>query len=149
GRSAQLGAGASHTKVVSVGALEAVERASDEEGSEFLKAYYRPGEYTAGDFEALGAAPAAQNEFTAAHRYSVSTLSVNVPAQAGIAILGDGASDFNGLLQQIPNVALNSLSEDEFDEHLGRDSAALRLWDLLRRNRSEDSRWGLGPTKTS
>lgn len=76
-------------------------------------------------------------------------MSVDGPAQAGIAILGNEASTFNGLLQQTPNVVLNSLSEDEFDEHLGRCSAVLQLWDLLRRNRPGDSRWGLGPTTTS
>ena len=132
-----------------MGILEAVHRISDAEGSEFLRAYYRPGGYTGAHFETIGAALGAQDQFTAADLYSVSTLSVDVPAQAGIAILGDEASTFNGLLQQIPNVALSSLSEDEFDEHLGRGSAALQLWDLLRRNRPGDSRWGLGPTTTS
>src|SRR5699024_8637445 len=38
------------------------------------------------------------------------------------------------------------VSEDEFDEHLRRDSVALRLWDFLRHNRPGDSKWKRGPT---
>lgn len=132
-----------------MGILDAVHRVSEADGSAFLKEYYTDGYYTGSHFETIGAQAGTEDVFTAADLYSVSTLSVDVPAQAGIAILGTEASAFNGLLEQIPNLAIGSLSEPEFEKHLGPESKAMELWDLLRRNRPGDSRWGLGPTTTS
>lgn len=59
------------------------------------------------------------------------------------------SSVFNGVLEQIPNLSIGSLSESEFEKHLGLKSKAIDLWDLLRRNLPGDSRWGIGPTTTS
>lgn len=132
-----------------MGILEAVHRISEAEGATFLKEYYTDGNYTGSHFESIGAQAGTEHVFTAADLYSVLTLSVDVPAQAGIAILGQEASAFNELLEQIPNVAIGALSESEFEERLGVESRAMELWNLLRRNRPGDSRWGLGPTTTS
>lgn len=134
-----------------MGILKAIQRVSDREAIDYLSRYYlsEAGFYTGSEFERIGAEPGRENAFTAADLYSVATLAVDVPARAGIAILGEESSDFNGLLEQIPNVAIGSLSESEFEKHLGMDSKAMALWDLLRRNRPGDSRWGLGPTTTS
>ena len=131
--------------------LDAIHRVGDDEGVEYLKTYYlaEAGFYTGSEFERIGAEPSRKNMFTAADLYSVETLAVRVPARAGIAILGEESADFNGVLKQIPNVALGTLSESEFKKHLGLESKAIELWDLLRRNRPGDSRWGLGPTTTS
>ena len=134
-----------------MGILDAIHRVSDGEGVEYLKTYYlaEAGFYTGSEFERIGAESGVENRFTAADLYSVQTLAVRVPARAGVAILGEESSDFNGVLGQIPNVALGTLSESEFKKHLGLESKAIELWDLLRRNRPGDNRWGLGPTTTS
>lgn len=134
-----------------IGILDAIHRVGDDEGVDYLKTYYlaEAGFYTGSEFERIGAEPGHENTFTAADLYSVTTLAVEVPARAGIAILGGESSAFNGLLEQIPNVAIGSLSDAEFETHLGLESKAMELWDLLRRNRPGDRRWGLGPTTTS
>lgn len=129
--------------------LDAVQQVSDSEAAAFLTEYYVTRDYTGSHFESIGAKAGAENVFTAADLYSVSTLSVQVPARAGIAILGDEGSEFNGLLKQVPNIAIGSLSESEFEEYLGLESKAMELWDLIRRNRAGDTRWGVGPTTTS
>lgn len=134
-----------------MGIIDAIQRVSVDEGVEYLRKYYfaEAGYYTGSEFERIGVEPGFENKFTAADLYSVETLAVRVPARAGIAILGEESSAFNGLLEQIPNVAIGSLSESEFEKHLGLESKAMELWDLLRRNRPGDSRWGVGPTTTS
>ncbi|MFF8892770.1 DUF6308 family protein [Brevibacterium casei] len=132
-----------------MGILDAVHGITKSDAADLLRDYYAEGNYTGAHFESIGAEPGTENVITAADLYSVSTLSVNVPAKAGIAILGEGASVFAGLLDQIPNVAIGSLSEAEFERHLGPESKALELWDLLRRNQPGQRRWGLGPTTTS
>jgi hypothetical protein len=132
-----------------MGILDAIQRVSDGDAVAFLTEYYVTRDYTGSHFETIGAKAGTENVFTAADLYSVSTLSVQVPPRAGIAILGEEAPEFNGLLKHVPNVAIGSLSESEFEKHLGLESKAMELWDLLRRNRPGDSRWGLGPTTTS
>ena len=132
-----------------VGILDAAHRVSDSEAAAFLTEYYVTRDYTGSHFESIGSKAGTENVFTAADLYSVSTLSVQVPPRAGIGILGEEAPDFSQLLKQIPNVAIGSLSESEFEAYLGLESKAMELWDLLRRNRPGDSRWGLGPTTTS
>ncbi|TNM52885.1 DUF6308 family protein [Brevibacterium sediminis] len=134
-----------------MGIINAIHRVSDDEGADYLRKYYLSAEefYTGSEFERIGADSGFENRFTAADLYSVTTLAVEVPARAGIAILGGESSAFNGLLEHFPNVAIGSLSESEFEEHLGLKSKAMGLWDLLRRNRPGDSRWGIGPTTTS
>lgn len=132
-----------------MGILDAVHGITKSDAADLLRDYYAEGNYTGAHFESIGAETGTENVITPADLYSVSTLSVNVPAEAGIAILGEEASLFTGLLDQIPNVAIGSLSESEYERHLGPGSKALELWDLLRRNQPGQRRWGLGPTTTS
>lgn len=134
-----------------MGIINAIQRVSDDEGVDYLRKYYLSdaGFYTGSEFERIGAELGVENSFTGADLYSVETLAVRVPACAGIAILGEESSAFNGVLEQIPTVAIGSLSESGFEKHLGLESKAIELWDLLRRNRPGDSRWGIGPTTTS
>ena len=110
-----------------IGILDAIHRVGDDEGVDYLKTYYlaEAGFYTGSEFERIGAEPGHENTFTAADLYSVTTLAVEVPARAGIAILGGESSAFNGLLGQIPNVAIGSLSDAEFETHLGLESKAM------------------------
>lgn len=136
-------------KVTVVGILEAIHRVSDGEAAAFLSDYFVERDYTGSHFESIGAQAGTEDVFTAADLYSVSTLSVEVPPRAGIAMLGDEAPEFNGLLEQVPNVAIGALSESEFEKHLGLDSKAMELWDLLRRNRPGDIKWDIGPTTAS
>ena len=135
--------------MVARGILDAVQQVSDRDPAAFLTEYYVTRDYTGSHFESIGAQAGTEDVVTAADLYSVLTLSVEVSARAGIAILGAEASEFNGLLEHVPNVAIGALSEPEFEKHLGPESKAMELWDLLRRNRPGDSRWGLGPTTTS
>ncbi|SIJ87111.1 Uncharacterised protein [Mycobacteroides abscessus subsp. abscessus] len=132
-----------------MGILDAVHGITESDAADLLRDYYAEGSYTGAHFESIGAESGTENVITPADLYSVSTLSVNVPAKAGIAILGEEASAFTGLLDQIPNVAIGSLSEAEFERHLGPESKALELWDQLRRNQPGQRRWGIGPTTTS
>lgn len=134
-----------------MGILDAIHHVNEVEGLEYLKKYYLSDAefFTGSQFEQIGAELSDENVFTPADLYSVATLGVNVRARAGIAILGEEASEINGLLKQVPNVAIGFLSESEFKECLGLESKAMELWDLLRRNRPGDNRWGLGPTTTS
>ena len=132
-----------------MGIRSAVENIGEERALEYLKRYYTSGLYTGAHFESLVAGENLPGRFTAADLYAVSTLSVTVPVKAGIEILGSGATVFNGLLEEIPTTRISELSKDDFTEHLGPGSPAIRLWDLLRRNTTGQARWGIGPTTAS
>lgn len=117
---------------------------------ELIRPYYdSPRPFTGAYFELLGSDESRPDEFTAADLYAVSTLSVSVPIEAGIAILHSEAELFNNLLGQIPDRSLGKLSRQEFDAIMGQGSPALSLWDRLRRNGSHERRWGVGPTIAS
>lgn len=131
------------------GIRSAVEKLSEEEALACLTYYYTPGNFTGAHFESLGSGHASLNVIGAADLLAVSTLAVSVPAQASIAILEEAAEDFNALLELIPNRELSSLSESEYNEYLGPQSAAQQLWDMLRRNGDGESRWGIGSTIAS
>lgn len=134
-----------------VGILDAIHHVDEDEGLKYLKKYYLSDAefFTGSQFEQIGAEPGTENKFTVADLYSVATLAVNVPARAGLAILGNEAETFNGLLGEIPDVEIRSLTESEFETHLGVKSPALELWDRLRRNGHNERRWGIGPTLAS
>lgn len=135
-----------------MGIIDAIQRVSNDEGVDYLKKYYlsESGYYTGSEFERIGAEPGVENRFTAADLYSVATLGVNVPARAGIAILESEAAKFNGLLADVPSgVKIGSLTEAEFEQSLGRASKAQELWDRLRRNGPDESRWQVGSTLAS
>lgn len=67
-----------------------------------------------------------------------------------MGILISEAEELNGYLARITSKSLGSLSPDEFEEHLGDDSAAVKLWNALRRNsKPTDEKWNVGPTRAS
>lgn len=131
--------------------LEAIESVPEDEGIELVAPYYDPQHpYTGAFFELIGFDDASSNQFTAADLYAVSTLAVQVPPKAGIAILGEQSELFNSLLRQIPSdMGLKDLSREEFELHLGSRSVVLELWDRLRRNGADEKRWKVGPTTAS
>ncbi|KHS54040.1 DUF6308 family protein [Brevibacterium linens] len=135
-----------------MGILDAIHHIDEVEGLEHLKKYYlSEAEYfTGSQFERIGAESSEENVFTPADLYSVAALGVDVPAGAGIAILGTEATMFNGLLGEIPvDLKIGSLSESEFERVLGRESKAQNLWDRLLRNGPGESKWFVGSTLAS
>ncbi|GAA2173545.1 hypothetical protein GCM10009784_08280 [Arthrobacter parietis] len=86
------------------------------------------------------------NELTGDDFVAVSMLSVFVPAEAA-AGLQDKANEIRGLLAALPGgLDFTDLNRSGFDRHLGPDSAAQKLWDVLR---SHGDSWGIGPTTAS
>ena len=97
--------------------------------------------YTGSRFEAIAAFNTDPNRIGPEDFVAVSMLSVNVPAQAAIRLLGPDAEAISEHLSQIPT-DLDIIDADP--EMLGAESPAGRLWDVLRQSRD-----GLGPTTTS
>ena len=98
--------------------------------------------YTGAYFETLGGgdAPAHRDVITPLDIVAVSTLSVDVPAAASIALLGPDADRVSALLSGIPaDVDL----VDAEDALISEASPASQLWELLRGYK------GVGRTKTS
>lgn len=86
----------------------AVENISEGLGIGYLKEYYSPDRYTGAHFEALDADNNPYDLITASDLYSVSTLVLNVPARAGIAILDNLSDEISDLLSQITHDDLGS-----------------------------------------
>lgn len=130
------------------------------EGVDYLKEYYgltgssypdnKP-RYSGSYFELLDMDITEQHphRITGSDLYALTTLDIEVPRRAGIGILATEQAEITQLLEQIPDVKLQDLSRSEFLEHLGPDSPAARLWDLLRRNGTTTGKWGIGPTTAS
>lgn len=114
---------------------------------ELLRVYFGLGDYrqryTGAHFDVLGRPwydPLTLDAITATDIVAVSCLSVDVPADASVAILGPDAPKLSRLLRQIPaDVDLWVAGDAE----IGPDSASWRLWDTLR------AYPGMGPTTTS
>lgn len=88
------------------------------------------------------------DRFTAADLYAVTTLSVKVPAGAGIRLLTELAETSHELLREIPDDVdftdlIDSPQDPRFAELLGPQSKAVELWRLL------DGLYDVGPTTTS
>lgn len=96
-----------------------INRISEDEGLAFLDTYYVTGKYTGSYFETIGAAQRMEKQFTGSDLYTLCTLSVDVPVAAGISILNDDDSTFNGLFGDIRNISIGSLSDTEFVTSLG------------------------------
>ena len=99
--------------------------------------------YTGAYFEALGGggdAPAHRDVITPVDIVAVSTLSVDVPAAASIALLGPDADRVSALLSGIPD-DVDLVDAD--DALISEASPAVQLWGLLRGYK------GMGRTKTS
>lgn len=95
-----------------------------------------------------GDEPEVVDTFTPDDCVAVSFLSVDVPARAAIAVLDTQKEEANSLLSKIdPNLDLADVKAEDFDEHLGAESPASQLWDLLRGTHTY--RWGVGQTTAS
>lgn len=123
----------------------AIDNISHDQGVLYLQTYFgtedRP--YAGASFDTLGADQSPDNVYTTSDFYALECLEVNVPIDAGLSILGDKAKDISDLLSLIPNRPLASLSEKEFDQYLGANSAALELWRILMKYK------GIGITRAS
>lgn len=137
---------------------EAVERISSEDAIELATAYYAASEkhpgtlaYTGAHFETFSAEQNLESSVTADDLLAVQMLAVTVSGRAALGILGDSAGEISELLSEIePELCLEGIEDEEqFDEVLGKDSPALKLWDLLRRNDAPAQRWRVGPTTAS
>lgn len=122
-----------------------VDRRTDD-AVEMLQRYYATDDggkphYTGAHFESLAALGDNPDQFGPADFVAVSMLSVNVPAEAAIRLLGPDSARIEELLTRIP--ADRDIVDVDPDV-LGAASAAGQLWELLR-----GSRDGLGPTTTS
>ena len=106
----------------------AVTAISPENAKRYAEAYFAPdprfpgvGIFTGSHFESLGADQNLPNQITASDLLAVGTLSVNVPARANIALLGELSEEISGLLAQIPaDIRMGELrDEPSFNDHLG------------------------------
>ncbi|WP_315914256.1 DUF6308 family protein [Arthrobacter sp. lap29] len=92
--------------------------------------------------------PGYANAITADDLIAVTFLSVDVPGPAAIGILETHREEISTLLEQIPaNLELANVSTEEFAAILGADSAAVKLWKILRQSNAQ--RWGVGQTIAS
>ena len=95
-----------------------------------------------------GDAEGVANTITADDLVAVSLLSVKVPGPAAFGILKTHSKDISKLLLDIPrDIDLADLEANQFEEILGDNSPADKLWRLLRA--FESPRWGIGPTTAS
>lgn len=135
---------------------EILTEVNEEKAASLLAAYYRTltnGRlaYTGSYFNSwAGGGDTNDNAdtITANDLIAVSFLSVKIPGEAAIGILDTHNEKISGLLGRIPaDRDLADVSPDEFAEMYGKNSAAVKLWRLLRG--SDTGRWGVGPTKAS
>lgn len=133
-----------------MGILDAIHEVNEDAGIAYLREYYVTKKFTGSYFESLGARSGFDDSITGADLYALSTLDIKVPVRAGISILEEESTTFNGPLKAIPKeLTIGSLSESEFEQHLGAESKALELWNRLRRNGLDEDKWGVGPTTAS
>ncbi|MGO2619510.1 MAG: DUF6308 family protein [Glutamicibacter ardleyensis] len=105
--------------------------------------------YTGSRFETfVGAGDTHEpDKITAEDLLAVSLLSVHVPGQAALGILGSCAKELEEQLKLIPvDLRFEELTDVEFRQYLDKDSPAEKLWKILRQ---EGDRWGVGQTTTS
>jgi hypothetical protein len=95
-----------------------------------------------------GDAPGMANRVTADDLVAVSFLSVKIPGRAAVGLLETHAIKISKHLKKLPlNVDMADLTRDEFERYLGKDSPGIRLWRVLRAEKTE--RWGIGETTAS
>ena len=122
----------------------AVDNIPPSHGISYAKVYFDPQDpYSGSFFDILEADRNPENVYTTSDFYALMCLEVDVPIGAGLSILGEKSEETTELLSQIPNVPLGSLSREEFEQHLGSDSPAIKLWRLLM------SYKGIGITRAS
>lgn len=127
-----------------------------DEAVELVKRYYGPlkdtGRPRSGahfdDWAGGGDREEVANQLTGDDFIAVSMLSVNVPPKAAIGLAGHRSAHVQRLLGEIPtSLDFTTLSPMQFDTHMGLESPAQELWDLLRGR--QDYSWGIGPTTAS
>ena len=137
---------------------EAVAGIALDEAQRLAGEYFAPSEkfpgtraYTGAHFDTFAQDHNLTNTLTAPDLLAVQCLSVTVPPRAALGILGDSSQEISRLLSNIcPELSIERIeNEKEFEKHLGDDSPAQELWNLLRRNDRRDRRWGIGPTTAS
>lgn len=126
----------------------AVESIPEDTSIAYLKAYYSR-ENSGAHFESIEVDNSPPNRITASDLFAVTLLQTPIKAKAGVGILVLEANQISDLLSEITARPLESLTRDEFEQHLGSSSPALQLWDLLRRRRPGDVKWKVGPTRAS
>nr|WP_237688267.1 DUF6308 family protein [Arthrobacter jiangjiafuii] len=95
-----------------------------------------------------GDAPDVVNAITADDMLAASFLSVPFEPAAVIGLLAERQLDITALLTEIPvDLDLADVTHDDFKAHLGEESPAWKLWNILRGK--EDGGWGIGPTRAS
>lgn len=125
---------------------------SHDEAVKYLQEYFSPQDpfYTGSRFESLESYNNLKDRITASDLYAVATLNTPIRRKAAMGILISEADELDSYLAQVPSKSLGSLSSDEFEEYLGADSAALKLWNALRRNgKPTEEKWNVGPTRAS
>ncbi|GAA4513816.1 DUF6308 family protein [Brevibacterium yomogidense] len=131
--------------------IEAVRRVSDEQARVWAETYYGRGAgqtpYTGAYFEQVGTGTADPNTINSSDLYAASCLAVHIPAPAGVGLLFAYAEDIRTLLSQVPSCDLREITETEYEDTLGLQSPAQKLWELLRA--AHRDRWGVGPTRAS
>lgn len=138
----------------------AINEITDRQAEEYLQEYYgiptsknteTIGPYTGSYFEALDRDiwENHPNRITGSDLYALSTLQIAVPKAAGVGILGVEQKRISELLSDIPDERVEDLSPGDYRKHLGRESSAQNLWNLLCRNNSGAKKWGIGPTTAS
>jgi len=125
---------------------EIIVRKNTAAAAALLQRYYKTNnfgvpDYSGAHFEAVAALNADPYAIGPAEFTAVTMLSVTVPAQAALRLLGPDAQQITDLLRQIP--ADTDIIDIDSDA-LTTGSAASQLWDVLRRGGD-----GLGRTKTS
>lgn len=119
---------------------------------EYLREYYLGTAhfYSGSQFESLEAHNNLKNSVTASDIVAVATLNTPIRRKAVMGILFTEAKEINTLLSEIPEVNIGSLTSEGFEQHLGEDSPAMKLWRLLRRTgRPSEDKWHMGPTRVS
>lgn len=118
----------------------------------YLRKYYLEKNpfYTGSQFETLEAHNNTENRITASDIIAVATLNTPIKRKGTMGILITEAEEINDTLAKIPNMPIGTLTSDEFNRYLGRESSAMKLWRTLRRTgRPSDEKWQMGPTRVS
>ncbi|WP_417365816.1 DUF6308 family protein [Glutamicibacter arilaitensis] len=133
---------------------KALAQINDEDALKDLKTYFdiegngRP-LFTGSRFDTFagGGDNVEANRITSDDLIAVSMLSVHVPAEAALGILGSHAEKISELLIRIPkDLKFETLTTKEFQQYLASESPAVQLWQLLRQ---QGDRWGVGQTTAS
>ncbi|MGV0109022.1 DUF6308 family protein [Arthrobacter sp. CP30] len=95
-----------------------------------------------------GDRPDIANEITGDDCVAVSFLAVEVPRAAAIGLMDREKENVDRLLSLIPtDINMWDLDEAGYEKHLGMQSPAQELWDVITRRKGE--KWDIGRTKGS